>query len=155
MVCILKSLLINYCPTVTSLLWMSQDLSIYHRTWSMCACSVTKSNCDSTDCSSPGYTVHGISQARILEWVTVSFSRGCFWPRAQTHNLLHLLHWWADSLPLSYLESSYVIKYLISYCFQTLYFVFLSNSIKYVSRLAKLLSTLCNPLRAGYKVSAW
>ena len=30
--------------------------------------------CDSTDCSSPGSSVHGILQARILEWVAISFS---------------------------------------------------------------------------------
>ena len=28
------------------------------------------------DCSLPGFSVHGIFQARILEWVTISFSRG-------------------------------------------------------------------------------
>ena len=28
------------------------------------------------DCSPPGSSVHGISQARILEWITISFSRG-------------------------------------------------------------------------------
>ena len=30
------------------------------------------------DCSLPGSSVHGISQARILEWVAISFSRGSF-----------------------------------------------------------------------------
>ena len=30
--------------------------------------------CDPTDCSPPGSSVHGISQARILEWVAISFS---------------------------------------------------------------------------------
>ena len=29
-----------------------------------------------TDCSPPGSSVHGISQARILEWVATPFSRG-------------------------------------------------------------------------------
>ena len=33
----------------------------------------------------PGSSVHGISQARILEWVAISFSRGSFRPRVQTH----------------------------------------------------------------------
>ena len=33
------------------------------------------------DCSPPASSVHGISQARILEWVAISFSRGPFWPR--------------------------------------------------------------------------
>ena len=32
--------------------------------------------CDPVDCSLPGYSVHGILQARILEWVAISFSRG-------------------------------------------------------------------------------
>ena len=32
--------------------------------------------CDPIDCSPPGSSVHGISQARILEWVAISFSRG-------------------------------------------------------------------------------
>ena len=32
--------------------------------------------CNSMDCSPPGSSVHGILQARILEWVAVSFSRG-------------------------------------------------------------------------------
>ena len=41
-------------------------------------CSVTKSwptLCDPIDCSLPGSSVHGIFQARILEWVAISFSR--------------------------------------------------------------------------------
>ena len=32
--------------------------------------------CDLMDCSPPGSSVHEISQARILEWVDISFSRG-------------------------------------------------------------------------------
>ena len=31
--------------------------------------------CEPMDCSLPGSSVHGISQARILEWVAISFSR--------------------------------------------------------------------------------
>ena len=33
------------------------------------------------DCSLPGSSIHGILQARILEWVTISFSRGSSRPR--------------------------------------------------------------------------
>ena len=32
--------------------------------------------CNSMDCNLPGSSVHGILQARILEWVAISFSRG-------------------------------------------------------------------------------
>ena len=37
--------------------------------------------CHSMDFSPPGYTVHGIFQARILEWVAIPFSRGSSQPR--------------------------------------------------------------------------
>jgi len=37
------------------------------------------------DCSSPGSSVHGTSQTRILEWVAISFSRGYSQLRDQTH----------------------------------------------------------------------
>ena len=35
--------------------------------------------CDPTDCSPPGFSVHGILQARILGWVAIPFSRGSSW----------------------------------------------------------------------------
>ena len=40
--------------------------------------------CNPMDCSSPGSSVHGILQARILEWVAISFSRGSSRPRDWT-----------------------------------------------------------------------
>ena len=40
--------------------------------------------CDRMDCSPPGSSVHGILQARILEWVAISFSRGSSWPGDRT-----------------------------------------------------------------------
>ena len=44
-----------------------------------CCCSITMlcpTLCDPMDCSPSGSSVHGISQARILEWVAIPFSRG-------------------------------------------------------------------------------
>ena len=38
---------------------------------------------DPMDCSPPGSSVHGILQARILEWVAISSSRGSSPPRDQ------------------------------------------------------------------------
>ena len=35
--------------------------------------------CDPTDCSPTGSSVHGILQARVLEWVFISFSRRTLW----------------------------------------------------------------------------
>ena len=82
------------------------------------ACSVTQScltGYDPMDCSPPGSSVHGILQARTVERVTTSYSRGSSRPRDRTciscigrqqgifptqGSNLRLLHWQADSLPL-------------------------------------------------------
>ena len=40
--------------------------------------------CNPMDCSPPGSSVHGISQARILEWGVISFSGGPALPKDQT-----------------------------------------------------------------------
>ena len=39
---------------------------------------------DPVDCSLPGSSTHGILQTRILEWVSIAFSRGSSWPRDWT-----------------------------------------------------------------------
>ena len=41
--------------------------------------------CDPMDCSLTGSSVHRTSQARILDWVAISFSRGSSQPRGRTH----------------------------------------------------------------------
>ena len=49
-----------------------------------CGCSVAKlclTLLEPVDYSPPGSSVHGISQARILEWVVISFSKGSSQPR--------------------------------------------------------------------------
>ena len=56
------------------------------------------------DCSPPGFSVHEISQARILEQIAISFSRG-FSQLRDGSCVLHLLHWQVDSLLLSHLRS--------------------------------------------------
>ena len=57
--------------------------------------------CGSMDCSPPGSSVHGISQARILEWAGISFSRDLPNSGIKPTSLLHLLHWQVYSLPLA------------------------------------------------------
>ena len=44
--------------------------------------------CDPLDCSPPRSSVHGILQARILEWVATPFSRGSSQPRDQTTSFM-------------------------------------------------------------------
>ena len=43
--------------------------------------------CDPMDCSPPGSSVHGIFQARILEWIAISFSRESSQPGNQIEEL--------------------------------------------------------------------
>ena len=45
--------------------------------------------CDRMGCSRPGSSVHGIFQARVLEWVAISFSRGSSWSRDWTRVCPH------------------------------------------------------------------
>ena len=40
--------------------------------------------CNPVDCSPPGFSVHEILQARVLEWVAIPFSRASSWPRDWT-----------------------------------------------------------------------
>ena len=54
----------------------------------MCARSVAQSCltlCNPMHCSPPGSSVHGVFQARILEWVAISYSIGSSWSRDWTH----------------------------------------------------------------------
>ena len=56
----------------------SLDCHIWDQTRLWCVCLVAQSRpilCDLMDCSPPGFSVHGIFQARILEWVVISYSR--------------------------------------------------------------------------------
>ena len=54
----------------------------------ICSCCLVSKSCpalcDSTDYSLPGSSVRGIFQARILEWVATSYSKGSSQPRDQT-----------------------------------------------------------------------
>ena len=77
-------------------------------------------SCSPTDCNPPGSSLHGIFQARILERVAISFSRGSSQPRDRTQDscigrrifchwatreALLALHWWREKSPLDSLMS--------------------------------------------------
>ena len=83
---------------------------IYTHTHTVYMCSVAQSCltlCKPMDCSPPGSSVLEILQARILEQMAISSSRGSSQSRDRTRVSLHLLHWQADSSPLCRLESSH------------------------------------------------
>jgi len=67
---------------------LTQSHTAIRRQWHNAGGLVTKL-CEGSlfvtmDCSPPGSSVHGISQARVLEWVAIPFSRGSSQPRNQT-----------------------------------------------------------------------
>ena len=70
--------------------------------------------CDSVDCSPPGSSVHGILQARILEWVAIPSSRGSsqFWDQTRRQNL----HCWQILYCLSHQGNLYAKSLLTSLC---------------------------------------
>ena len=45
--------------------------------------------CDPMDCSPPGSSVHGIFQARVLEWTAISLLQGIFLTQGLNPDLLH------------------------------------------------------------------
>ena len=74
-------------PCFSTLKELVRVLSVQLLLLLCCCCWVTKSCltlCDPKDYSPQGSSVYGILQARILEWVAISFSRGSSWPRDRT-----------------------------------------------------------------------
>ena len=70
----------------------------------LCVCVLSLSSCltlcDPMDCRPPGSSVHGILQARILEWNCHALLQGIFPTQGLNPHLLCLLHLQADSLPI-------------------------------------------------------
>ena len=62
---------------------------------------MSDSFCNPMDGSPPGSSVHGISQARVLQPVAISSTKGSSWPKGLNPRLLCLLHWQSGCLPLA------------------------------------------------------
>ena len=77
--------------------------------------------CDPMDCSSLDFSVHGIHQARILEWVAISFFRGSSPPRDQTcvsciaGKILSRQSW--------FLKWAELFVHLLDWCLLSMYYV--------------------------------
>ena len=95
------------------------------------------------DCSPPGSSVHGISQARVREWCCHALLQWFFQTQGSNQQLLSLLHWQVGSFPrgppgsrLSFVEGAKLCplsRYLVSLpsfffvCFVFLSFLFFSS----------------------------
>ena len=92
-------LVVVYMPfcscQITRLFEGSYHFSLQHPAWCLIVISLTTFKwsgvprscltlCDPVDCSLLGSSLHEILQAKILEWVAISFSRGSSWPRDRT-----------------------------------------------------------------------
>ena len=116
--------------------------------------------CNSMNCSSPDSSVHGISQARILEWVAISFSRGSSWTRDWTClssvswiDRRILYHWPTWEAPVtSSLASLLALIYIISMTiFRMVHHLPNPHPLPFPPRMAccsfvQLCSTLCSPM---------
>jgi len=92
----------SFLPLVPWLIWLlvAQVNNIAATFEISIMCSVISDCLRPIDCSPPCSSVHGISLARILQWVASSCSRVIFPTQRSNPRLLHLLHLEADSLPL-------------------------------------------------------
>ena len=87
----------SYSGSLLVSVTLASDLCMY-------VCSVL-TLCDPMDCSLPGSSVHGIFQARILEWVAIFSSRGSSQPKDQTRPSCssctgrQILYQWATGKP--------------------------------------------------------
>ena len=76
----------------------------------MCVCVKSLQSCltlcDPMDCRPLGSSVHGILQARILEWVAMPSLQEIFLTQGLNSCLLGLLHWQLGSLPLNLVKKS-------------------------------------------------
>ena len=84
--------------------------------------------CDPVDCTLPGSSVHGILQARILEWVAISFSRGSSRPRDRTqisHIAGRCFNLWAKAkeVPKSQILMQYFYLFSFIKIFICVYFL--------------------------------
>ena len=66
---------LNFKDSVGNKIMHNVSLLNFYIDYMLRGCSVVSNSCDPTDCSLPGSSVHGIYQARIQEWVAISFSR--------------------------------------------------------------------------------
>ena len=66
--------------------------------------------CNPVDCSPPGSSIHGIFQARVLEWVAIAFSRGSSWLRDWTLSDWTELNWWVWNNDLKWLLKKILSK---------------------------------------------
>ena len=111
--------------------------------------------CNPVDCSLPDSPVHGILEARLLEWVAIRFSRGSFWPRDRTWVSCiaskYFTIWGTRQAQRRYdmiylLRRRYIFIEDIIYCISIFY---LMNGVHWF--LIQTILQVCNKAQLGYR----
>ena len=91
---------------LSRLYWIIMDCHIWNTLLSSQLCLIL---CNPLNCSPPGYSVRGIFQVRILDWVVISSSRGSFRPKDQTpvSRVFCIAGWVFTTKPWATLEDHY------------------------------------------------
>ena len=107
------------------------------------------------DCSPPGSSIHGIFQARILEWVAISFSSGSSQPRDQTlvsriAGRLSTISHCTSSLPATFTANTFIARASMALG-NTDYTGTLTDliGIFQFSSVAQSCPTLCDPMNCS------
>ena len=120
--------------------------------------------CESVDCSPQGFSVHGIFQARMLEWGAISYSRGSFFTQGLNPCLLHFLRWQTDSYHCTTWEAR---QGCLSHCPLSLillspltHSLFLSYTFKPVYKCIPFAhshrsSSILSPQKLGFSLQNW
>ena len=74
---------------ITSTTWKTWQKTVWKWEVKVLIVQSCPTLCDPMDCSLPGPSVHGILQARILEWAGIPFFRGIFLTQGSNPGLLH------------------------------------------------------------------
>ena len=133
--------------------------------WWWFSCYVMFDSCDPMNCSLPGSSVPGILQARILEWVAISFSRRSSRtrnrtrsPASQADSLLTEL--WGSPKSLHRYFLSYFMIFLLIFlyfflfisCFLFGWMLFIFPPILFFSLLVWRLYLLCEVILSNFKI---
>ena len=103
-----KRLLISWLQSPSAVILEPPKINLSLFPLVSCCCSITQSHaslCDPVDCSLPGSSVHGDSPGRNTGVGCHFLLQRIFSTQGLNLHLLRLLHWQADSLPLSHLGS--------------------------------------------------
>ena len=115
-------------------------------------------HCDPMDCSLPGSSVHGILQARILEWVAMPSSRGSSQPRDRTqafhmqafHILYHLSHQGSPNYSLLSWKPGLILLWLLLISIQTHWLLSYVPLTLIISLFSSFLSRLVETHTLGF-----